>query len=100
MEQSIRFDTEAMRTGGRAIGDTAGTMQAELDKLVADQPAWGEDGISALCQMVYQAIVDVVTESGEGVRGAWGDHADRLEQAATLYEDTEAAAVEMAAWKA
>lgn len=96
----ITFDTGAMRAGARAMGDAATGMQSDLDALLGDQPQWGADGISALCQMVYQAIVDVVTDSGGGVNQAWADHDERLRAAARMYDDTEATAIEIAQWKA
>ncbi len=96
----IRFDTAAMRAGGQAINDSANAMGTELEALLGQEPQWGEDGISALCQMVYQAIVDVATQSGQGVQETWAGQAERLEAAATMYDETEAEAVEMAQWKA
>lgn len=96
----IKFDTAAMRAGGQAMNESANGLQTELDALLGNEPQWGEDGISALCAMVYQAIVDVVTESGNGVRDSWQQTSERLDSAAQLYDDTEETAVELSQWKA
>lgn len=85
----IRFETGTLRDGSRTLTRAAEDLEAHLQNLVGDEPAWGSDDVSALCQMVYQAVVEVVRESVAGATETWAGHGSRLEIAATLYDSVE-----------
>ncbi|MFW6600489.1 hypothetical protein ACQBAU_00165 [Propionibacteriaceae bacterium Y2011] len=85
----LKFDTRALRVGADELSTTADDLRSQFADTAASAPAWGEDDVSALCQMAYEAIVQVVTESIEGVGEGWGEHAELLQAAADLYDATE-----------
>ncbi|MVA76760.1 hypothetical protein GC722_12105 [Auraticoccus sp. F435] len=85
----IRFRTGALRDGGRSLQRAGEDLGAQLDSLLASEPAWGEDDVSALCQVVYQSVVEVVRESVTASAEAFADHAAKLQTAAALYDSVE-----------
>lgn len=91
MSDESRIDTASLRRGGEGLGQAVGDLSSQLQTLTGNAPAWGEDDISQLCKMVYDAIVDVITESGGAVGETWQQHSDNLSAAADAYEATEAA---------
>ncbi|MFX4273201.1 hypothetical protein ACQBAR_00180 [Propionibacteriaceae bacterium Y1685] len=89
--QEIQFEPDALRKGGKALSEAGQDLTAKFEALASSPPAFGEDDISALCKMVYDAIIDVVRESSGGIGDEWTEQNQRLEGAAKAYEATEQA---------
>lgn len=89
MSQQLTFDTASLRSGGTQISSAGNDIQAKFESLAGSAPTWGADDISGLCQMVYEAIVDVVRESTGGVAESWSSHSEKLEVAAQVFDQTE-----------
>lgn len=85
----IQFDPDALRSGGQAMADAGQDLTAKFESLAGSPPTWGEDDISGLCQMVYDAVIDVVRESTGGVGEEWSGQNDKLDAAAKAYESAE-----------
>lgn len=90
MSQQLTFDTDSLRSGSTQLQSAGTDIMSQFQQLVCSAPAWGADDVSGMCQMVYDAIVQVVQESVSGVSESWSDHGAKLENAATVFDQTEA----------
>lgn len=89
MTETIKFVPGTLAKGGSSLGDASGRLQSDFQSLAGDAPPFGEDDISQLCKMVYDAIVQVVQESSGGVGESWKDTGQKLAAADKANTSTE-----------
>lgn len=94
MAEQLNYNTAQLRTGGKGVSDAGDDLQQKFDDLLAecsDMSVFGpgHDTIGPIAQMIYQAVLERVTETVQSSAGSYRDFGEKMSLAADIYDQGE-----------
>ncbi|NNG18915.1 hypothetical protein HJ590_04885 [Naumannella sp. ID2617S] len=90
-EETLRYNTKDLRSGGTGVSGAGDSLEQKFQALLgecSDMSVFGpgHDTVGPIAQMIYQAVLERVTETVDGSVGAYRDFGDKMHTAADIYD--------------
>ncbi|OYO01268.1 hypothetical protein [Enemella evansiae] len=94
MADQLNYNTAQLRAGGKGVSDAGADLEQKFQNLLnecSDMSVFGpgNDTVGPIAQMIYQAVLERVTETVQSSAGSYKDFGEKMNLAADIYDQGE-----------